>query len=67
MKKLITKNIRYAVKILGVWAMALVLSGCMPHSTGSTEVGVRTIKWSPFAKSGVDQKIYAPGATYFFR
>ncbi|MBN1587823.1 MAG: prohibitin family protein [Candidatus Omnitrophica bacterium] len=43
-----------------------LLSGCMPHSTGSTEVGVRTVKWSPFAKSGVIQEVYAPGATYFF-
>ncbi|RKY36795.1 MAG: prohibitin family protein [Candidatus Omnitrophota bacterium] len=42
------------------------VSGCMPHSTLSTEVGVRTIKWSPFAKKGVMQKIYAPGTTYFF-
>jgi regulator of protease activity HflC (stomatin/prohibitin superfamily) len=37
-----------------------------PHSTRSTEVGVRVIKWSPFEKSGIVQKIYAPGATYFF-
>jgi len=41
-------------------------SGCMPHSTGSTEVGVRTIKWSPFTKSGVLERVYAPGTTYFF-
>ncbi|MFC1599270.1 prohibitin family protein, partial [Candidatus Omnitrophota bacterium] len=37
-----------------------------PHQTKSTEVGVRVIKWSPFAKRGVVEKIYAPGATYFF-
>ena len=40
--------------------------GCMPHSTGSTEVGVRTIKWSPFVKRGVMQELYAPGTTFFF-
>jgi len=37
-----------------------------PHQTKSTEVGVRIIKWSAFAKSGVVQNVYAPGATYFF-
>ncbi len=36
------------------------------HSTGTTEVGVRTIKWSLFGKSGVENKLYQPGATYFF-
>jgi len=42
------------------------LSGCVPHSTGNTEVGVRTIKFSLFGKSGVEEKYYAPGSTYFF-
>jgi len=37
-----------------------------PHATGPTEVGVRTIKWSPFAPRGVEDHVYAPGATYFF-
>jgi regulator of protease activity HflC (stomatin/prohibitin superfamily) len=46
--------------------IAVNVGGCMPHSTQSTEVGVRTIKWSPFAKNGVMQKIYAPGTTFFF-
>ena len=46
-------------------ALAL-LSGCVPRSTGPTEVGVRTIKWSLFGKSGVENKLYQPGATYFF-
>jgi regulator of protease activity HflC (stomatin/prohibitin superfamily) len=27
---------------------------------------VRVIKWSPFAKKGLVQQVYAPGATYFF-
>ncbi|MCG8619224.1 MAG: prohibitin family protein [Desulfobacterales bacterium] len=40
--------------------------GCMPHSTGSTEVGVRTIKFSLFKTRGVENKYYAPGSTYFF-
>jgi regulator of protease activity HflC (stomatin/prohibitin superfamily) len=37
-----------------------------PHSTRTTEVGVRVVKWSPFAKRGIVQNIYAPGAMYFF-
>ena len=43
-----------------------VIAAFFPHSTKSTEVGVRVIKWSPFVKKGVLQMVYAPGATYFF-
>ena len=45
---------------------ALCLGGCAPHTTGDTEVGVRTIKWTLFGEKGVEDKIYAPGSTYFF-
>src|SRR5258708_10258574 len=52
------------------WGLAalvvVILSLKSTHSTGTTEVGVRTIKWSLFAKSGVEDKAYQPGATYFF-
>lgn len=41
-------------------------SGCMPYSTGATEIGVRTVKWSPFGGQGVQKDLYAPGSTYFF-
>ncbi len=37
-----------------------------PHTTGPTEVGVRTIKWSLFGKKGVEDHVYQPGAVYFF-
>ena len=51
----------------GLVALVLViLSFKSVHSTGTTEVGVRTIKWSLFSKSGVEDKVYQPGATYFF-
>jgi regulator of protease activity HflC (stomatin/prohibitin superfamily) len=51
----------------GLAAFALViLSLSSIHSTGTTEVGVRTIKWSLFSKSGVEDKLYQPGGTYFF-
>src|SRR5947209_10744533 len=51
----------------GLVALAfVVLSLNSIYSTGTTEVGVRTIKWSLFGKSGVENKVYQPGATYFF-
>jgi len=45
---------------------ALAVFSFWPHATGPTEVGVRTIKWSPIAPKGVVDEVYAPGATYFF-
>jgi regulator of protease activity HflC (stomatin/prohibitin superfamily) len=42
------------------------LSGCMPHSTSATEVGVRTVKWSFTGQRGVEETVYPPGSTYFF-
>ncbi len=45
---------------------AIWLGGCLPHSTGSTEVGVRTAKISLLGDKGVKKEIYAPGSTYFF-
>src|ERR1700693_1603888 len=49
-----------------VLVVLLLISSKSVHSTGTTEVGVRTIKWSLFGKSGVENKVYQPGATYFF-
>ena len=46
--------------------LVVILSLKSVHSTGTTEVGVRTLKWSLFSKSGVEDKVYQPGATYFF-
>ena len=43
-----------------------VMAGCMPHTTGETQVGVRTIKLGLFGPKGVQAQVYAPGATYFF-
>src|SRR5262245_12595619 len=37
-----------------------------PRTTGPTEVGVRTVKWDPFKKRGVEEYVYQPGALYFF-
>lgn len=51
--------------ILAILSIAL-LTGCVPHSTESTEVGVRTVKFALFGKKGVEERVYAPGSTYFF-
>jgi regulator of protease activity HflC (stomatin/prohibitin superfamily) len=44
----------------------LSLSGCLLYSTDSTEVGVRTRKFGIFGAKGVEDRVYAPGSTYFF-
>jgi SPFH domain / Band 7 family len=41
-------------------------AGCVPHTTGETEVGVRTRKMAFIGQKGVEDRVYAPGATYFF-
>src|SRR5947209_4942232 len=60
-------------KILSNWIkfglaafVIVVISLRSVHSTGTTEVGVRTIKWALFGKSGIEDKVYQPGSTYFF-
>jgi len=42
------------------------VSACTPHTTGLTEVGVRTCKIAFWGAKGVEDRIYAPGGTYFF-
>ncbi|MDY6950291.1 MAG: SPFH domain-containing protein [Thermodesulfobacteriota bacterium] len=52
---------------LVLWAgVILAVNGCVPHTTGETEVGVRTKKFAILGKKGVEQRAYAPGSTYFF-
>lgn len=54
-------------KILWVgllFLLLLLLSFSSYHATDSTEVGVRTVKW--LGKRGVEDKVYQPGAAYFF-
>jgi len=51
---------------IGVLAALLVALLCYPHTTGPTEVGVRTVKWSLFGARGVESRVYEPGAMYFF-
>lgn len=56
------------MRFVSALVLAVVLGAFLfyPHRTGPTEVGVRTIKWSPFARRGVQADVYAPGGTYFF-
>src|SRR5262245_61189916 len=49
-----------------ILSLFLVIFLFYPHTTGPTEVGVRTIKWSLFGKKGVEDHVYQPGAVYFF-
>jgi regulator of protease activity HflC (stomatin/prohibitin superfamily) len=50
------------------FAFIASLTGCMPYSTDSTEMGVRTVKLSYWfgMEKGVQQETYAPGTTHFF-
>lgn len=50
----------------GLALFTLNLMGCMPYSTGPTEVGVRTVKLGILRTPGVEKKTYGPGATYWF-
>lgn len=55
-----------AKNTMALLVIAVTLSGCMPYSTKSTEVGVRTVKWSLTNKKGVEAKTYPPGSTFWF-
>ncbi|MGD9367075.1 MAG: SPFH domain-containing protein [Desulfobacteraceae bacterium] len=42
------------------------LTGCFFYSTDTTEVGVRTKKFTLWGAKGVENKVYAAGSTYIF-
>lgn len=46
--------------------LAGAVSGCTYHSTEANEVGVLTKKVALFGTKGVQDEVYASGATYFF-
>lgn len=52
--------------LLALFIGCMMSAGCVPRTTGETEVGVRTIKLGVFAKKGVEDKVYPPGSTYLF-
>jgi regulator of protease activity HflC (stomatin/prohibitin superfamily) len=47
-------------------SLFLALTACVPHETGSTEVGVRTAKFSLIGDPGVVKEVYPSGGTFFF-
>ena len=47
-------------------ALIALLTGCLPHSLESTEVGVRTVRFALIGQTGVVAEPYAAGQTYFF-
>ena len=50
---------------LGIFiAVFLFFSLASYHSTDSSEVGVRTVKW--LGRKGVENQVYQPGSAYFF-
>ncbi len=51
--------------LISLFALLFAI-GCVPHSTDSTEVGVRTAKIAFVGDKGVQKDVYAPGSTYFF-
>lgn len=59
-------NTRAIIVCCCMGAALALLPGCVPRSTGPTEVGVRTVKFSLFGKKGVEDKVYPPGSTFFF-
>jgi regulator of protease activity HflC (stomatin/prohibitin superfamily) len=56
------------MRLIGLLLAAAVFLGLLvrPHRTGPTEVGVRTVKWSPLGGRGVQPDVYQPGGVYFF-
>jgi regulator of protease activity HflC (stomatin/prohibitin superfamily) len=54
------------LSLLALCTACVIMAGCVPRTTGETEVGVRTVKLGIFTKQGVEDKVYAPGSTYIF-
>ncbi len=54
------------LSVLVLVTACMMSAGCIMRTTGDTEVGVRTIKLGIFTQKGVEDKVYAPGSTYFF-
>ena len=57
---------KYRLILVFLAATLVFIQACVFHTTGETEVGVRTIKLGLFVNQGVEEKVYAPGSTYIF-
>ncbi len=58
--------LRLAGRLTAAALLLILVTGCVPRSTGPTEVGVRTRKFALLSKKGVDDQVYPPGSTFFF-
>ncbi|HNR33754.1 MAG TPA: SPFH domain-containing protein [Candidatus Hydrogenedentes bacterium] len=56
----------HALRLIAAAVLVACLAGCVPRSTGPTEVGVRTRKFPLMGPKGVENRVYPPGSTYFF-
>lgn len=54
------------LRLLLIAFVAVAFAACTPHSTGSTEVGVRVAKLGLWESKGVVDTPYPRGSTYFF-
>lgn len=55
-----------SLSVLPAVSFMMLLSGCLPHSLESTEVGVRTVRLALIGSTGVVSEPYPAGQTYFF-
>jgi regulator of protease activity HflC (stomatin/prohibitin superfamily) len=56
------RTLSITLALIWLWG----LTGCVLYTTNETEVGVRTKKFSLVGATGVENKSYPPGSTYFF-
>jgi len=49
---------KHVMSFLAAVFLLPVFFGCMPHTTGETEIGVRTRKIAIFGDKGVEDKAY---------
>ncbi len=56
------RTLSITLALIWLWG----LTGCVLYTTNETEVGVRTKKFSLVGETGVENKSYSPGSTYFF-
>ena len=60
------KNVQKSLLLICIVSVMMLTQGCSMYSTNSTEVGVRVRKVGLTGSKGVDERVYAPGSTYFF-
>ena len=61
-----TRVFTHTLAVLRLLFFGALFAGCVPYSTGSTEVGVRVAKLGFLESKGVLDTPYPPGTTTFF-